>query len=113
MDPLKPIPSSVWRLATTGMELTASVVGGTLLGYWVDRRFGTEHWGLLIGAGIGIVGGLYNLVRRAVHESVRMTGRKASGARQGGARQDGRGERQGGAPPDDAPQDRPPQAGGV
>jgi F0F1-type ATP synthase assembly protein I len=56
-------------LATVGTELAGAVAGGTLLGYWIDWHFGTDPWGLITGASIGIVGGLYNLVRRAVRES--------------------------------------------
>jgi F0F1-type ATP synthase assembly protein I len=59
------------RLATAGVELAATLVGACLLGYWIDLRFGTDPWGLLICAGIGIVGGLYNLIRRQVHRAVR------------------------------------------
>lgn len=52
-------------LAGLGMELAAAVVGLALLGYWIDRRFGSEPWGVLIGALVGIVGGLLNFVRQA------------------------------------------------
>lgn len=72
--PGEPDSGSAWRLATVGMELAGSVLGGCLLGYWVDREFGTGRWGLIIGAGIGIVGGLYNMIRRAVHESLGVSG---------------------------------------
>jgi F0F1-type ATP synthase assembly protein I len=67
--PLKPGSQSAWRLATVGTELAGAVAGGTLLGYWIDWHFGTGPWGLVTGASVGIVGGLYNLVRRAVYES--------------------------------------------
>jgi len=59
------------RLASAGVELAATLAGACLLGYWIDRRFGTDPWGLLICAGIGIVGGLYNLIRRWVHGVLR------------------------------------------
>ncbi len=52
-------------LSGLGMELAAAVVGFSLLGYWIDRRFETEPWGILICAFIGIVGGLYNFVLAA------------------------------------------------
>lgn len=55
------------------MELAASVGGGCLLGWWVDRRMGTEPWAMLIGSGIGIVGGLYNMIRQSLRDSVRST----------------------------------------
>ena len=34
---------------------------------WIDRRFGTSPWGMLGGVVIGIVGGLYNLVKESLH----------------------------------------------
>src|SRR5438128_1402864 len=57
------------RLAGLGVELAAAVVGGSLLGYWIDRRFGTAPLWLLICAGIGVIGGLYNLIRQALKET--------------------------------------------
>ncbi|MEM7050937.1 MAG: AtpZ/AtpI family protein [Acidobacteriota bacterium] len=51
------------RFLGVGFELAASVAGLTLLGYWIDRHFGSEPWGLLIGLTMGLVGGLYNMVR--------------------------------------------------
>lgn len=76
MDGHKPIKSTsgnLWRLAGMGSELAAAVLGGCALGWWVDRAFGTGHWGLIVGSLIGIVGGLYNLIRKAVHESLGLT----------------------------------------
>ncbi len=46
-----------------GVELAAAVAGLTFLGYWIDRHFGTSPWGILAGAAIGLVGGMYNLIR--------------------------------------------------
>lgn len=78
-------PGSPWRLATLGVELAGAVAGGCLLGYWIDLQFDTGHWGLIIGAGIGIIGGLYNMIRKAVHESLRLSerSRRLSGQRRG------------------------------
>ena len=53
------------RLAGLGIELAASVVGLTLLGLWIDRRWQTAPWGVVICASIGFVGGMYNLIRSA------------------------------------------------
>jgi F0F1-type ATP synthase assembly protein I len=56
--------SPAWlRSAGVGFELVASVVGFTLLGYWLERQFDWKPWGVLGGALVGIVGGLYNLVK--------------------------------------------------
>lgn len=54
------------RLAGVGMELAAAVLGLTLIGYWVDRRFGTAPWAVIIGALVGLIGGMYNFLREAL-----------------------------------------------
>lgn len=56
------------RLAGKGVELAATVGVACLLGYWIDTKFGTEPWGLVILALVGIVGGLYNLVRQEIRQ---------------------------------------------
>jgi F0F1-type ATP synthase assembly protein I len=44
-----------------------TLVGGILLlggiGYAVDRWWGTEPWGLVIGLGLGMVVGFYEIIR--------------------------------------------------
>lgn len=54
------------RLGGVGLELAAAVGGFSLLGYWIDRHYGTSPWGLLVGALLGLVGGFYNLVKAAL-----------------------------------------------
>jgi len=73
--PLKPPPAGLMRLAGMGVELAGTILVGCLLGYWIDRRFGTGPWGLVVCACIGVVGGLYNMIRQAVHEMLRQTTR--------------------------------------
>ena len=58
--------SSWMRLAGMGIELGAAVAGLALFGYWIDRHYGTAPKGLLIGATLGLVGGLYNLIRSSM-----------------------------------------------
>jgi F0F1-type ATP synthase assembly protein I len=61
-------------LAGLGIELAASVIGLTLLGVWIDRRWQTDPWGVVICASIGFAGGMYNFVlsaRRAAREAER------------------------------------------
>lgn len=56
-----------WQgLAGIGFELVGAVVGLTLIGYWWDRHFGSSPWGLLTGAVLGLVGGMYNLIRQSL-----------------------------------------------
>lgn len=48
------------------MELAGATAGLALLGYWIDGRYGTRPWGIIGGVVIGLVGGLYNLVRESL-----------------------------------------------
>lgn len=54
-----------WAVSGLGMELAGAVIGMGLLGWGVDYFFGTEPWGLTIGAVVGLLGGGYNFVKRA------------------------------------------------
>ena len=54
------------RHSSVGFELVGAVLGFALLGVWIDRRYGSQPWGLLIGVVLGMVGGFYNLIRQAL-----------------------------------------------
>jgi F0F1-type ATP synthase assembly protein I len=54
------------KLSGIGIELAAAVAGFTLVGYWWDRHFHTHPWGLLTGMALGLVGGMYNLIRQSL-----------------------------------------------
>ncbi len=54
------------RYAGMGVELAAGIIGLTLVGLWIDYRWKCGPAGVLIGAGLGIVGGLYNFIRQAL-----------------------------------------------
>jgi F0F1-type ATP synthase assembly protein I len=58
------------RYSGVGVELAGATAGLALAGYWIDGKFGTAPWGILIGVVIGIVGGLYNLIKQSL-EAVR------------------------------------------
>ena len=62
------------RYSGIGFELAGATAGLALAGYWIDGKFGTAPWGLLGGVFIGIVGGLYNLVKESL-AAVREAGR--------------------------------------
>ena len=46
-----------------GVQLAVMVVGGLLLGHWVDGKWGTSPWLALAGLVVGSIGGFYNLIR--------------------------------------------------
>lgn len=58
-------------LAGAGFEIAAAVGGFAALGWWIDRRRDSAPWGLLIGALLGLVGGLYNLIKSSLAASRR------------------------------------------
>jgi len=52
--------------AGIGLEMAGAVAGFALVGYWIDRHFGSKPWGLVIGVALGLVGGLYNMVKESL-----------------------------------------------
>lgn len=62
-------PSSLYRLASAGFELAASVLGFAAVGYAFDRYYESAPRGLLICTGLGLIGGMYNLIRTALKAS--------------------------------------------
>ena len=55
------------RHSGIGLELAGATAGLALIGYWIDGRFGTRPWGIVGGVVIGLVGGLYNMVRESLN----------------------------------------------
>ena len=51
------------RLAGIGFELAAAVAGFVLFGYWIGKYFDRPELGIVIGAVLGLIGGMYNLIR--------------------------------------------------
>ena len=51
-------------MAGMGVELAGIVAVLTLGGWWIDQKWDTEPWLMLVGLVIGSVGGMYNLYRR-------------------------------------------------
>ena len=54
------------RYSGAGLELAGATAGLALVGYWIDGKLDTAPWALLAGVAIGIVGGLYNLVKESL-----------------------------------------------
>ncbi|HKI97188.1 MAG TPA: AtpZ/AtpI family protein [bacterium] len=51
------------RFSAVGLELGFSVLLGLIVGQWLDRRFGTEPWLLLLFLGFGMVAGFRSIYR--------------------------------------------------
>lgn len=54
------------RHSSVGVEFAAAVGGFALVGYWIDAKYASEPWGLLIGVTLGLTGGTYNLIRSSL-----------------------------------------------
>ena len=53
-------------LLTASWQLVASILLPTLIGWWLDGKFGTRPWLMLAGAIVGIAVGLFGFIRTAL-----------------------------------------------
>jgi len=62
--------SPTWvRFSGIGVEFAGAVIGFTLIGFWIDRSYRTNPWGVIIGVSLGLIGGMYNLIRESLAAS--------------------------------------------
>lgn len=59
----------LWSIAGMGTELAGGIVGMLLLGFLLDWWLGSSPWLTIGGAVLGLVGGGYNFLRRALQAS--------------------------------------------
>lgn len=59
-----------------GLQFALSIVLFVYLGQWLDRRFGTEPWMLLIGLVLGAGGSFYGIYRKLMADLRREEERK-------------------------------------
>lgn len=59
----KPNP---WRYAHMGAEFAGAALVLALVGWYIDRRYGSEPWGAVTGASVGFAGGLYLFIKDAL-----------------------------------------------
>ncbi len=52
------------RFSGIGIEFVGAMLGFGLIGFWIDSRFETAPWGLVIGAFLGLIGATYNAIRQ-------------------------------------------------
>lgn len=55
-----------WRMAGLGMEVASEVAAGAALGWLWDRWRGSGPTGLLVGSIVGIVVGLWTMIRKSL-----------------------------------------------
>ncbi|MBI4534767.1 MAG: AtpZ/AtpI family protein [Ignavibacteriae bacterium] len=60
------IQRQVGSFLTLGLQLALSVVFFFFVGYWLDGKLGTSPWGSIIGAVVGVTGGLIKFLKDAV-----------------------------------------------
>lgn len=74
--PLHDDKAHMWALASrysaVGIEMAAAVAIGAVAGNWVDERYHSSPWGLLVGFGIGLGAAI-----KAVARVIRMHNREA------------------------------------
>lgn len=66
-----------------GLQFAASILLFLFLGRWLDRRFGTEPWLLLIGVFVGAGAAFYSIYRQLMADLKREEAERAS--RRGGS----------------------------
>jgi ATP synthase protein I len=54
------------RYLGLGLEMAVGVGLGVLVGQWLDKRYGWSPWGMVVGASLGLVGGMYLLIKDAI-----------------------------------------------
>lgn len=83
-------PSKWAHWYSLSIELAAAVAGASFLGYWIDRYYKTDPWGILSCFALGLAGGMYNFIRSSIREYRESAGKvPAPGAE---TKQDGPGE---------------------
>ena len=58
-------PSSIGTAFKMSTELVSAVVVGTIIGFILDKTFGTKPWLILIFFFVGVVAGITNVIKSA------------------------------------------------
>ena len=56
----------LFRYGGLGTELAGGIIGFVLLGWWIDRSFGTAPLWLAVLSTVGCIGGLFYVIKRAI-----------------------------------------------
>jgi F0F1-type ATP synthase assembly protein I len=69
--PMDPSRDSASSFLTMGLQLAGAVVAFFFLGYWLDTQWQTKPWLSIVGAVIGVAGGLTKFIRDAMQYGAR------------------------------------------
>jgi len=58
------------KYAGTGLQFAVSIVVFLYAGQWVDRKFGSEPWGMIIGVFTGAGAAFYSMYRKLMADLV-------------------------------------------
>jgi len=67
-EPASPLSVGIawaYRVTSLGLEFALPACAG----YWIDQRFGSLPWGVMIGSVLGFAAGMTHLLRIARHGS--------------------------------------------
>jgi F0F1-type ATP synthase assembly protein I len=59
------------KVASVGLEVAVGAGLGALIGTWIDHKWHTDPWGVLIGTLLGISAGMYVLIKEAMKANKR------------------------------------------
>ena len=65
LDKNKQSKSSIGQAFKMSTELVSAVVVGTIIGFILDKTFGTKPWLILIFFFVGVVAGITNVIKSA------------------------------------------------
>ena len=59
---------SPWSYAGAGLQFAATSAIFAFMGYYLDRRFGWTPWGVITLSCIGVIGGMYLLIKESLKD---------------------------------------------
>lgn len=49
-----------------GLQMLVGVLLGVIVGQWIDRKYGTDPWGVFAASMLGLASGMYLLIKDAI-----------------------------------------------
>jgi len=60
---------TLWSYAGLGLQFAGATALFAVMGYAIDRRFGTTPWGLVSLSMVGVIGGMYLLIKESLKDN--------------------------------------------